>query len=320
MEARDSLTVRDFLSRVWASTVPGSDLATFHGAILSKSKGRFAVRSWHTETLSDAEKNIRRWLAALAMPAPGFEESLFTPIPTLAACTVRRSKETRPLATTYLSLFEAALFGSPLPQKLLSAALTRQSLEVAKGCARKDRPDFEERLVARTALAKLYFELTKGSSMSDISDANPTLGSDAGYLCGRLLALLDKIHSEAHRESGGTNTSPANRSYAAASTTPALIFPQLCKLARYHLNKIGGGWAYCLEHGYPDQGFDGLAALCAKLQNTTEGGFPRTLSLEKQGRFSIGFYYDRCRKWPKTEKGQHELSPTDGAIQQPREN
>ena len=124
------------------------------------------------------------------------------------------------------------------------------------------------------------------------------LETNAGYICGRLLAFLDEIHCAAHRRSGGTNTSPANRAYGAASATPALIYPQLCKLARYHLSKIGGGLAYRLEFGYDDPPFEGLAAICAKLR-TIGSDFPRTLSLEDQGRFAIGFYYERCRRWPK---------------------
>lgn len=142
-------------------------------------------------------------------------------------------------------------------------------------------------------------------------DEQFNLESEPAYLCGRLLALLDKIHVEAHRDSGGTNTSPANRVYGSASTTPALIFPQLLKLTRTHLNKIKiKGWAYILEHGIPKErrtddvaeDFAGLAAICARLQETSAQGFPRTLSLEEQGRFAIGFYYERCRKWPKTGK------------------
>ena len=36
----------------------------------------------------------------------------------------------------------------------------------------------------------------------------------------------------------------------------------------------------------------------ARLQDAAGGSFPRTLSLEQQGRFAIGFYYQRCRDWP----------------------
>ena len=128
---------------------------------------------------------------------------------------------------------------------------------------------------------------------------------DSGYLCGRLLAILDKIHLEAHKGSGGTNSSPANRAYSAASTTPALIFPQLCKLTRYHLNKVGGGWANCLEHGYEAESgefVEGLKQVVAQLQGSSGCSFPNILSLEQQGRFAIGFYFERCRNWPKAKK------------------
>ena len=134
--------------------------------------------------------------------------------------------------------------------------------------------------------------------------------NNPGYLCGRLLAMLDKIHFFAHKESGGTNNSPANRVYSVASKTPALIFPRLCNLTRHHLNKIGGGLAYNLEFGIPqdrrkdrvDEDWEGLAGICRRLKETSNPGFPRILSLEDQGRFAIGFYYERerCKKMPET--------------------
>jgi len=88
-----------------------------------------------------------------------------------------------------------------------------------------------------------------------------------------------------------------------------LAFPQLCKLARYHLNKIGGGWANRLEHGYQDKDtgqitFEGLKHICNRLQDSTGCNFPRTLSLEEQGQFAIGFYYERCRQWPKDKSSE----------------
>lgn len=138
-----------------------------------------------------------------------------------------------------------------------------------------------------------------------------------GYLCGRLLAMLDKIHSVAHQQSGGTNNSPANRVYSVASKTPAMIFPRLCNLARHHLRKMPPGLAYNLEFGIPkdkrkdgvDEDWEGLARLCARLQETSSQEFPRMLSLEDQGRFAIGFYYERerCKKMPET-KGKEDTN------------
>ncbi len=210
-------------------------------------------------------------------------------------------RETRPLPTTYQTLFETALFGSPIPYKLFAAVLVRQSLELAKGTDKKKRKEFESRLTARTALIKAYFVLTRGESMTE---SKPDLESKPAYLCGRLLAILDRIHNAAHDNK--TSSSPANRSYGAASTTPALIFPQLCKLARVHLDKVkgrrdshGNKAEERLEFGYPwfNPPLEGLADVCAKL-GTTGTEFPRTLTLEQQGQFAIGFYYERCRRWP----------------------
>ena len=299
LDASDPLSVRDFLYAPWSGNERELDTTKFHAALLRKSgKGRFAVNSWHTETLGKGRQHILRWFKAIGVPTAQSPETMFVSIRELAECTVRKSKETRPLPATYQTLFESALFGSPLPQKLLAAVLARQSLELAKGTDKKKRREFENRLTARSSLIKAFFDLPKGEYMTEEIQ---NLDSNPGYLCGRLLAFLDRIHVAAHSGSGGTNSSPANRSYGAASTTPALIFPQLCKLVRYHLNKIGGGLARRMEYGYEDPPFEGLAAICAKLR-TSGGEFPRTLSLEDQGRFAIGFYYERCRPWPaKTE-------------------
>ena len=147
--------------------------------------------------------------------------------------------------------------------------------------------------------------------------------TDDAYLCGRLLAMLDRIHVKAHEQSGGTNTSPANRVYGSASTTPALAFPQLCKLARHHLNKLGGGMARNLEFGVKKENrtdeikedFEGLADIVARMLKTQNQTFPRTLNLEAQGRFAIGFYYERSLQIPKTSKPKDSDNNSDDATQ-----
>ena len=151
------------------------------------------------------------------------------------------------------------------------------------------------------------------------------------YLCGRLLALFDKIYMEAHakRDDNGRivstpSSSPANRFYGSASKTPALILPQMCDRARNHLDKLATNQktkfrAFQLEYGVPEdrrsddvpEDFEGLAAVVARLKETSGGNFPRILSLEEQGRFAIGFYYERCRQWPNFKKDKKELTEPD---------
>ena len=294
----DSLQVREFLSKAWGGYAQLPDSSRFYAAMLSSPQSRVTVRSWFSETLERVVSNFSRWLELSSLTDKRGTE-LPASMRQLADCTVRGDKNSKPEARTYRALFEAAFFGRPLPTRLFISALQRQSLELAKGCDKKSRSDFEQRMRARTALIKLFFDHNmKGER---VTMQNHSYQKDGGYLCGRLLAILDKIHTDAHRGSGGTNSSPANRAYSAASTTPALIFPQLCKLARYHLNKIGGGWAFCLEHGYEAETgefIEGLKQVAAEFRESAGGSFPRILSLEEQGRFAIGFYFERCRNWP----------------------
>ena len=91
------------------------------------------------------------------------------------------------------------------------------------------------------------------------------------------------------------------------------MFPRLCKLANIHLDKIGGGLAYKLQYGVPkdrsetpiERDFEGLAQLIARF--SADAKWPRNLSLEDQGRFAIGFYYEKCRKWPHYSKGTNPI-------------
>jgi len=314
----DPLAVRDFLQSVWATRLKPIDLAQFHAATFYPAgKGRFSVRSWHTQTLADAQRHLETWFTAIDL---GGEEGGAS-LDSLARSTIAQGTRADPPPAVFAALFEAALFGLRLPYHLFAAAISRQKTELAKGVDKKGESTFNQRLQARTALIQLFFslkQLTGETRMNHETVLDPKCDHPA-ILCGRLLALLDKIHNEAHTTrnaegktvSKGTASSPAGRYYAAASATPALAFPQLLKLARYHLDKIGSGWSYRLEYGWraDENGgpFDALAAVVDRLKKAACGSFPRLLSLEDQGRFALGFYHERCRKWPTKTDSDNQL-------------
>jgi CRISPR-associated protein Cas8c/Csd1 subtype I-C len=302
----DALQVLDFFHHIHGHAATAPDTTQFYCAILSSPKARITVRSWHTETLGRVGVYAKEYFEAVSLPdvfLPGQNKT--NPMGELAMALVPAKSKSGPTPSTYSSLLWTALFGRPIPNFFLESALTRQSIELAKGCAeKKERPEFESRLRARTALIKLYFH-TKNQHRKDtiMNETTHEQQDHPAYLCGRVLALLDKIHNTAHGKS--TSSSPAGRFYGSASSTPALIFPRLFKLAHIHLEKIGGGLAYKLQHGVPKdksetpikRDFEGLADLVALF--SAKAKWQRTLSLEEQGRFAIGFYYERCRKWPK---------------------
>ena len=79
-----------------------------------------------------------------------------------------------------------------------------------------------------------------------------------------------------------------DRYYGAASATPAAVFGVLMCNAQKHLGKIRkdkGGLAHYFETQISD-----IAQILSRA-----GGYPRTLTLEEQGVFALGFYQDRNR-------------------------
>jgi CRISPR-associated protein Cas8c/Csd1 subtype I-C len=290
LEARDPLAVADYLRSVWGSIPRELDGASFHVAVLLEGTGRFSVRSWDSGILGDVDRRFRAYFEAIRLP-------LGSPVNlgAMAASTIPKSKKARPSTATYNAIFNAAWRGSRLPFHVLESALSRQSPELAKGRTEGDKGEFEFRLRARTALVKLYFHSNAKGNDKPMNEHEHEDQFHPAYLCGRVLALLDKIHNAAHGKS--TASSPAGRYYGSASSTPALVFPRLCKLARIHLEKIESrGWASLLDRE--------LATIVSKFAG--QASWPRTLSLEDQGRFAIGFYYERVPKGnePTTDNNQ----------------
>ena len=304
LEAKDPLAVADYLKSVWGSRPRELDRASFHVAILLEGTGRFSVRSWNSGLLGDADYRLRDYFEAIRLPT-GAPVNLGA----MARSTIQKTKKdssTRPSNLTYNAIFEAAWRGTKLPFRLLESAVTRQCIELAKGRAEDDKGEFESRLRARTALIKLYFyskyvnrPTHPDRNMNEQTHENQ---NHPAYLCGRVLAMMDKIHNAAHGKP--TASSPAGRYYGSASSSPALVFPRLCKLARIHLEKIENtGWAYNLDRD--------LTGLISKF--SAKASWPRTLSLEDQGRFAIGFYYERAPKGnePVTDAAKPTATPTN---------
>ncbi len=304
----DALQVLDFFRNVHGHAANAPQAAQFYCAILSSPKSRITVRGWHTDTLDHVTQSAKAHFEAVSLPDVFRSgQNRTSPLGELAAALVPEEGKTGPAPATYATLLRTALFRTALPHSFLESALARQSLELAKGCTDGDKSEFESRLRARTAFIKLYFHTHHPKLiMNEQTHENQ---NHPAYLCGRVLALMDKIHNAAHGRS--TASSPAGRYYGSASSTPALVFPRLCKLASIHLESIGGGLAYKLQHGVPkaraetpiERDFEGLADLIARF--SADAKWPRTLSLEDQGRFAIGFYYEKCRKWPRYRKGSN---------------
>lgn len=115
------------------------------------------------------------------------------------------------------------------------------------------------------------------------------------YLCGRMLAILEEAQRRASR--GKLNTTLVDRYYGAASTAPAATLGALLGLAETsHLPKIRK----------ENRGHRQLETLLEEVM----AGFdkpediPRTLTLNQQAEFALGFYHQRAAFRKRQEGGQ----------------
>ena len=103
------------------------------------------------------------------------------------------------------------------------------------------------------------------------------------YLLGRLFAVYENIQQAALGYN--LNATIKDRYFGAASATPASVFPLLERGSAPHLASLRKSGSGGLAHWF-DTEIDGILGLLS----TT---FPRSLRLEDQGRFAIGYHHQR---------------------------
>ena len=122
-----------------------------------------------------------------------------------------------------------------------------------------------------------------------------------GYLLGRLFAVLE--HIQRAGLGGQLNATIRDRFYGAASATPASIFPVLLRNAQNHLGKLRKermGQAINLEKDIRE------------IVGSLPEEFPRSLKIEDQGRFAIGYYHQSQSYFTRRDAdGEKSEEPTD---------
>jgi len=237
-------------------------------ALAVTSNKRMVVRSWLTMTVAEAQASLARYFERQRMlDYQGKSPPL--KLLSLAGATVRDLKDLSPQVVPLL--LENALTGRPLPLSLLHRAVQR---------ARAD----SDHVMTRPRAALIKMVLLSQPDLSEERMVHESLTPDhpsAAYQCGRLLAVLDSIQ----RAAINPKATLVDRFYGSASATPASVFGVLFRKAQAHQGKLRKEKPG-LHHYFEQQ----LGEIISHLT-----GFPRTLTLEEQGLFAIGFYQQKYR-------------------------
>jgi CRISPR-associated protein Csd1 len=245
----------------------------FYGLSLTANNARAVVRDWLETTVPNVEANLKAWFQKQRIVDSYGAEHRPLGAYTLAASVYRdAAKEMQPKVPT--ALIRSALHGDRLPDELLLKLVRRNLVE-------------REITYPRAVLTKLIFssDSNRNQMMIDMEqlNLNPNLegGDRAAYYCGRLLAVLEATQRTAI---GSVNASLTDRYYGAASSTPANAFPSLMRGARSHLAK--------LRKNMPGA----CKALEERIEEITVNlpTFPKTLNLQQQGLFALGYYHQRA--------------------------
>ncbi len=301
MQRPDPQSIRNFIRSPFAG-IP-YDLARndrFFAVTLAGNKGRIAVRHWVQVPLVEAMENFRRWFTDLEIFLPlrptdakrkGSERtdgaSDKDTMPPLAiyrlACTiVREAKDLSPDMPA--QLYRAALEGTAPSIAMLKPILDQLHSKLV----RDDRYSliFDE---SRFGLLKLILNRNRKENIMEIKPRLTADTDDPAYNCGRLLAVLAASQAKAHDyklEGAGVT----ERYFGTASVSPASVFPLLLRLNRHHLNKIAKSDRWAGHEYFLQQHIESVLVLFKAPKPGLPPIFPRTLDLQAQGRFALGFY------------------------------
>lgn len=237
--------------------------ARFVALLLSGAAGRVMVREVMQGSFEELVAHTEAWFRDLSIVARDGKGLAHDPkFMAVAGSLVRELKD---FPSPWLQqLWRAAVTSGLIPATTLAQAATRTRIDIIQ-----DTPASH----ARMALIKAYLIRNRGDN-----NMKPHMNPDhphPAYHCGRALALFARLQRAAL---GDVGAGVVQRYYMAAAQTPGLILGRLAGNAKNHLAKLDGGLAWWYENQ--------LAGIMSHI-----GDFiPRTLTLEEQSLFALGYY------------------------------
>lgn len=274
----DPATLKRFLNAVqqgtrWAGDmVPNEEAFYLYG--LSANAARAVVRTAVETTVREIGRRQAEWLRRLAVIGADGEDGDSLPIKSLAVAAYREFKDIPP--STEDTLIKAMLTGAKLSAALFESVVLRCRVGT------KISDTVIHVTQARAALLKHYLTYDK-LEMIDLMKEEVTDEQPIAYHCGRLFAELEDIQRMAL---GTVNAGITEKFYGSASTAPASVFGNLMSGAQNHLSKLRKE-----KEGAFVNASRRLEEILAEISQ-----FPKTLRLEDQGYFSLGYYHHRAAK------------------------
>lgn len=251
---------------------------------LAPNDSRLSIRYWETGSLRGFAERLSQHYDDLALDPPAWKHA---PTPRALALTTAPRREDFPKNDDVSPLLageltRAILTGQRYPQSLLGNLVMRFR---ADGHISPLRVAVCKAVLSRNARLQSS-DISQGEKLMSLDPSN----TDPGYLLGRLFSTLENLQRAAL--GAQVNAPIRDRYYGAASATPASIFPVLLRNAQNHMSRLRkdkGGFAVTLEKE--------IGGIVDALPVT----LPRSLGIEAQGRFAIGYYHQTQSRFAKAD-------------------
>jgi len=246
---------------------------------LSPNASRLSVRFWETRTLAEFAERLAEHYRDLRLTPAGWKRApspqylALQTAPVYGGSGKPKAEDVPPLLAGELT--RAILTGTRYPRSVLASIVMRFR---ADGQITPLRVSLCKAVLARDA--RLGGQLGMSSNKGEPPVSLDADNKDPGYLLGRLFSTLENLQRAAL--GAQVNSTIRDRYYGAASATPASIFPVLLRNAQNHLGKLRKlkpGLAVNLEKE------------TGQIIDLLDASFPRSLLIEAQGRFAIGYYH-----------------------------
>jgi CRISPR-associated protein Cas8c/Csd1, subtype I-C/DVULG len=169
------------------------------------------------------------------------------------------------------ALIRSIMTGSPYPNSLYIAMLGRIRAEAGRDAVMA---------VNRVRIGVIKGYLNRNARLFNQKEwlgvALDSEITEVPYLLGRLFAILNQAQYEAL---GKVNASIVDKYLNAALASPQQVFPSLLSNAEKHFKKSE-------KHFVRKQ-------MMSVMEKLPTGGFPKTLNVDAQGQFMIGFYHQQ---------------------------
>lgn len=265
-------------------------------------KGRFVLYEDNVETYREFLDNIRKWYNDTRLHVGRSNIDFITNIYAVFMSLVNKKDASNmqdeingQFGTIKSDFIKAVMFGGKIPVQLYHDALRQADRAVVHDYYRSDmdtevKKETIRKYSPKTALRiiKAYL-IRKGYDMSEnlnVAETNP------GYLCGRLLAAVEKLQMDSNWDGDSKKSSLvvtiADRMYRGFEKDTGRLVNECITESRHYFQKLRRNPNKAGTEIYYHRIIDGIVSAFAET-----GGIPKKLSQEELGFFHIGYAMQR---------------------------